>query len=178
MPGGVRPPCRSPKKAQSGVEENPAPRPFAGKVEKRRGGLRGRRRALRAPAALPAPLLLLKRYEARRPFIKGPSAAKKRRSKPQRTGDMTTIVAFPSGFCSVSESLSIVAKERRSQRSLIRPRPSSQAENVCLCIMRFARASAPMARACSPPLRRTRYFANRHKRHVPCPCCICRNARI
>ena len=37
---------------EKSLARNSAPRPFAGKVEKRRGGLRDRRRALGAPAGL------------------------------------------------------------------------------------------------------------------------------
>ena len=119
----------------------PAPRPFAGKVEKRRGGLRDRRRALGAPAGLRLPPFFLSPPKRHREGPgKGANKQNSKKRKLQEYGEMRTSEAFSSGCCSSIGYLGIFAKERRPQRSLRPPRPSDRALSVSLLRMRLLQA--------------------------------------
>ena len=113
----------------------------SGKVEKRRGGLRDRRRALGAPAGLRLPPFFLSPPKRHREGPgKGANKQNSKKRKLQEYGEMRTSEAFASGCCSSIGYLGIFAKERRPQRSLRPPRPSDRALSVSLLRMRLLQA--------------------------------------
>ena len=118
-----------------------APRPFAGKVEKRRGGIKGPQARAGGSSGSPLASLLFKPPKKHREGPgKGANKQNSKKRKLQEYGEMRTSEAFSSGCCSSIGYLGIFAKERRPQRSLRPPRPSDRALSVSLLRMRLLQA--------------------------------------